>query len=93
MLHLRKNNPKYWDKLAANQLESSFAGKDLRIVIDKMVTKSQQCDLMSKEINSILGCMRNSVKSRPKVIIVVTNLGGHLSPPLELACRLSLHLY
>lgn len=94
MLHLGRNNPRHWDKLEANQLESSFAGKDLGIMIDKMVTKSQQCDLMAKKINSILGCMRKTVKSRPKeVIVVVPKLGGHLSPSLELAYRPSLHLY
>ena len=75
-------------------MESSFAEKDLGIVIDKIVTKSQQCDLVAKTVNSILVCMRKSVMSRPReVIVVVLSLGDHLSPFLELACRLRLHLY
>lgn len=69
------NNPRHRDRLGANQLESSFTEKDLGIVIDKVVTKSQQCDLMAKKVNSSLGHMRKIVTSRPTVVAVLS-LGG-----------------
>lgn len=75
-------------------MESSFTEKDLGIVIDKLVTKSQQCDLMAKKVNSILGCVGKSVMSQQReVTIVVLSLGSHLNPSFELACSLRLHLY
>jgi len=51
--------------LECDQLESSFANKDLRVLVDTESNKSQQCVLEAKVANSVLGCIRKrSVTSR-----------------------------
>lgn len=49
--------------LGANWLENSFAVKHFGVLVDKKLTKSQQCALVAKKAISILGCIRRSVAS------------------------------
>lgn len=57
ILHLGRNNTLHQYMLGAGQLENSFAGKDLRVLGNKM-TVSQQQALVAKAANGILACMR-----------------------------------
>ena len=66
---LGRNNPMYKYTLRTNQLESTFAGKDLGGLVDKL-TMSQQCALATKA-NSILGCMRRSVACRSRKVFLI----------------------
>lgn len=57
ILHLGRNNTLHQYMLGAGHLENSFAGKDLRVLGNKM-TVSQQQALVAKAANGILACMR-----------------------------------
>ena len=48
VLHLGRNNPRHQYMLGATHLESSFAEKDLRILVDKKLTWIQQCALAAE---------------------------------------------
>ena len=59
----------YWF-LTADQLESSFAEKDLVILVDNKLTMSQQCALSLKQANSLLACIRQSIASKLREVIL-----------------------
>ncbi|PKU39325.1 rna-directed dna polymerase from mobile element jockey- hypothetical protein [Limosa lapponica baueri] len=70
VLHLGRNNPmhQYW--LGADLLEGSFVEKDLGVPLDSKLTMSQQCGLVAKKANGILGCIKKSVASRSREVIL-----------------------
>ncbi|PKU44415.1 hypothetical protein llap_5284 [Limosa lapponica baueri] len=63
VLHLGRNNPKHQYRLGADLLEGSSEEKDLGALVDNRVTMSQQCALVAKKANDILGCIKKSVAS------------------------------
>ncbi|KGL88891.1 hypothetical protein N301_16237, partial [Charadrius vociferus] len=70
VLHLGRNNPMHQYRLGADLLESSSVERDLGVLVDNRMTMSHQCALAAKKANGILGCIKKSVASRSREVIL-----------------------
>ena len=60
VLHLRRNNCEYQNRLRHSLLERS-AEKNLGVLVDNRLTMSQQCALVAKKANRILESIKRSM--------------------------------
>ena len=61
-------------RLGADLLESSSVKRDLGVLVDDRLTMIQQCALAAKKAKGILGCIRRSVASRSREVLLPSAL-------------------
>jgi len=70
VLHLGRNSPMHLYRFRADLLESRSAERDLGVLVNDKLTMSQQCALLAEKANGILGCIRRSVASRSREVLL-----------------------
>ncbi|GAB0206786.1 mitochondrial enolase superfamily member 1, partial [Grus japonensis] len=70
VLAVGRNNPIHQYRLGVELLGCSISEKDLGVLVDNKFSMSQQCALVAKAANGILGCIKKSVASRLRGVIL-----------------------
>ena len=70
ILHLGWGEPGCTYELGDERLESSPTERDVRVCVDGKLNMSQQCALAVKRANRVLECIKHSIASRSREVIV-----------------------
>jgi len=87
VLHLGQGNPCYQYRLGDKGIERSPAKKDLEVLLDEELDTSHQRALAAQKANCILGCIKRSVASTLREMILLlysTLVRSHLESCIQL---------
>ncbi|KAJ7401862.1 hypothetical protein BTVI_91914 [Pitangus sulphuratus] len=87
VLHLAQSNPKHKYRLGRGWIENSSEEKNLGVLVDEKISVTQQCALAAQKANHILGCIRRSVASSLREV-VLTFYSTLVRPYLEFCIQL-----
>jgi len=87
VLCMHRGNPKHNYKLCREWCEGILAEKDLRVLVDKELNMTWQRALTAQKAKCILGCIKGSMASRSREVILPLYLAlvrPHLEPCIQL---------
>ncbi|GAB0181509.1 hypothetical protein GRJ2_000616200 [Grus japonensis] len=87
VLHMGWDNSQYQYRLGNEGIESSLEKKALGVQVDEKLNMSRQCALATQKANHILGCIKRSVTSRSREVILPL-YSAFVRPHLEYCIQL-----
>ena len=70
VLYLGKHNPGMQHRLESTWLRSSSVERDLGVLADNKLNRSEQCAAAAKKANRMLGCINKGITNRDKEVII-----------------------